>query len=65
MENNIYFSKPQSNVQIFDISGSKIIEVSRKSTRESVATSQLKSGMYFIVFEGVKLERFIKKQNNK
>jgi len=61
VENNIYFSKPQSNVKIFDITGSKIFEVSKKITIESLETSQLKSGMYFIVFEGVKVEKFVKK----
>jgi len=61
VENNIYFSNPMSNIQVYNVTGSKIFEVSKKSTIESLATSQLNSGMYFIVFEGVKVERFIKK----
>ena len=47
--------------QYFDITGSKIFEVSKKITIESLETFQLKSGMYFIVFEGVKVEKFVKK----
>jgi len=61
VENNIYFSKPMSNIQVYNITGSKVLEVSNKNTMDQLSMSQLNSGMYFIVFEGVKVERFIKK----
>ena len=57
----IYFSRPQNNVEIFNVTGNKVLTVLDKNGIDSVTTSELSSGIYFIVFDGMKVEKFIKK----
>jgi hypothetical protein len=61
VDDQVYFSKPQNNVQIFNLTGNKVFTISKSNGINSIATSQLSKGMYFIVFDGAKVEKFIKK----
>ena len=61
VDNVIYFSKPQNNVEIFTVSGKKVLTTSDTNGIDSVTTSELSAGVYFIVFDGIKTEKFIKK----
>jgi len=61
VENRINFSKPLSSVQVYDSLGKKVLEVSKASQLENLSTSLLRSGLYFMVLDGVKTEKFLKK----
>lgn len=61
VENYIYFSKQKNNIQIYNITGSRILEVSKKNTIDYLSISHLNPGLYFIVFDGIKTEKFLKK----
>lgn len=56
----IYFKKLQNNVKIFDITGKVLVHNTTKDQSE-IAVETLASGMYFIVFDNKKVERFLKK----
>ena len=61
VDNMIYFSKPQKNIEIFNVSGNKVFKTSSKNGIDSITASELSAGIYFIVFDGVKAEKFVKK----
>jgi hypothetical protein len=43
------------------VTGHKVFSTSDKNGINSVTTSELSSGAYFIAFDGIKTEKFIKK----
>lgn len=61
VENQIYLSKTQNKVEVLDMTGKKVLSISNQNGIDSLTTSELNSGLYFIVFEGNKVEKFIKK----
>lgn len=61
VDNQIYLSKTQNNVDVMDMSGKKVISLSNQNGIDSFSTSQLTTGIYFIVFDGNRVEKFIKK----
>lgn len=56
----IYFKKLQNNVKIFDITG-KVLVHNTTNNQSEIAVETLATGMYFIVFDNKKVERFLKK----
>lgn len=56
----IYFKKLQNNVKIFDITGKVLVHKTAVDQSE-IEVENLSSGMYFIVFDNKKVERFLKK----
>ncbi|MGK0290020.1 MAG: hypothetical protein ACI86H_001475 [bacterium] len=56
----IYFTKLQNNVKIFDITGKVLVHKTAVDQSE-IEVENLSSGMYFIVFDNKKVERFLKK----
>ena len=61
VENQLYLSKPQNNIEVFDMSGKKILSIINQKGVDSLLISELNPGLYFVVFEGNKVEKFIKK----
>ena len=61
VDNQINFSKTQNNVKVIDMTGKSVLSISNQNGIDSVSTSELRSGMYFIVFDGIRTEKFIKK----
>jgi hypothetical protein len=61
VNNQLYLSKPQNKVDILNITGNKIFSISDENGINLINTSELSSGVYIIVLEGVKSEKFIKK----
>ena len=57
--NIILFSKPQKNVKIFDLNGKMILE-NQSINQTEIAISSLTKGIYLIVFDNKKIEKFIK-----
>lgn len=58
--NKIYFKKLQNNVKIFDINGKVLVHKTTVDQSE-IDIETLSSGMYFILFDNKKVERFLKK----
>lgn len=58
--NNIYFKKLQNNVKIFDLNGKMLLH-STSINQSKVTIDKLSSGLYFIVFDNKKVEKFLKK----
>ena len=56
---NIYFKKLQNNVKIFDLNGKMIIE-NQSINQSEIAINSLTNGIYLIVFDNKKIEKFIK-----
>ena len=56
----IYFKKLQNNVKIFDVTGKVLVHKTTVDQSE-IEVENLSSGMYFIVFDNKKVERFLKK----
>ena len=56
----IIFSKPQENVKIFNLNGKMILNSQRKDQNE-ISVGSLSSGLYLIVFDDKKTQKFIKK----
>jgi len=56
----IYFKKLQNNVKIFDING-KVLTHNSAIDQSEISIHNLATGMYFIVFDNRKVERFLKK----
>jgi ribosomal protein S5 len=61
VDNMIYFSKPQRNIEIFNVNGNKVFKTSSKNGIDSITASEFSTGIYFIVFDGAKVEKFVKK----
>lgn len=57
--NIILFSKAQQNVKIFDLNGKMILE-NQSINQTEIAISSLTKGIYLIVFDNKKIEKFIK-----
>lgn len=55
----LFFSKLQSNVKVFDIVGKMVLQNQSKNQSE-ISVSMLNSGMYFVVFDNKKVQKFIK-----
>ena len=53
------FNKPQDNVKVFDLTGKMILENKSKNQTE-ISINTLKQGLYLIVFDNKKVEKFIK-----
>ncbi|MHB0754806.1 T9SS type A sorting domain-containing protein [Polaribacter sp. M15] len=58
--NKIFFSKPQNNVKIVDLNG-KTLKHTKTNNQEEISVEFLSSGLYLIVFDNKKIEKFIKK----
>lgn len=56
----IYFKKLQNNVKIFDVTG-KVLVHKTAADQSEIEVENLATGMYFIVFDNKKVERFLKK----
>lgn len=56
----LYFKETQNNVKVFDISG-KIVLQNKAINQSEIKVNTLTSGLYFIVFDDKKVEKFIKK----
>jgi len=62
VEGNIYFSKPINSVAVYSVTGNKVMEVASKvNALEALSVSKLRSGLYFMVLDGIKTEKFIKR----
>ena len=59
VSDNIYFTKPQNNVQIVGLSGNVILS-KQLDNQSEVAVDFLAPGFYFVVFENNKVQKFIK-----
>ena len=57
--NIIFFSTPQQNVKIFDLNGKMILE-NQSIYQTEMAINSLTNGVYLIVFDNKKIEKFIK-----
>lgn len=55
----IYFRELQNNVKIFDITG-KVLVHNTTSNQSEIGVENFSSGLYFIVFDNKKVERFVK-----
>jgi hypothetical protein len=55
----IFFSKPQENVKVFDLNG-KLVLQNQAANQLEINVSSLTRGLYFIVFDNKKTEKFIK-----
>ena len=55
----ILFSKPQQNVKIFNLNGKMILNSQRKDQNE-ISVTKLSQGLYIIVFDDKKIQKFIK-----
>lgn len=55
----IYFKKLQNNVKIFDMTG-KVLVHNTTADQSEIGVENLSSGLYFIVFDNRKVERFVK-----
>jgi hypothetical protein len=56
----ILFSKPQENVKVYNLNGKMILNSQRKDQNE-ISVGSLSSGLYLIVFDDKKTQKFIKK----
>ena len=56
---SIFFNKPQSNVKVFDMTGRKVLENKTKN-QSNIAINSLNNGVYLIIFDDKKVEKFIK-----
>lgn len=56
---NIYFKKLQNNVKIFDLNGKMILE-NQSINQSEIAINSLTNGIYLIIFDNKKIEKFIK-----
>ena len=56
----IFFSKPQNNVKIINLNGQVLRDV-RTENQEEISVDFLSTGLYLIVFDNKKTEKFIKK----
>lgn len=56
----IFFSKPQNNVKIINLNG-QVLRAVRTQNQEEISVDFLSSGLYLIVFDNKKTEKFIKK----
>ena len=57
---NIYFKKLQNNVKIFDLNGKMLLH-STSINQSKITIDKLSSGLYLIVFDNKKIEKFLKK----
>ncbi len=57
--NTIFFSKPQSNVKVFDMTGRMVLQ-NQVENQNGITINSLKRGVYLIVFDNKKIEKFIK-----
>lgn len=57
---SLFFTEAQNNVKIFDISGRLVLKNKTKNQSE-IQVNTLTSGLYFIIFDDKKVEKFIKK----
>ena len=55
----IYFTKPQSNVKVFDLNGRMVLK-NQAENQSDITINSLNNGIYFIVFDNKKIEKFIK-----
>ena len=60
VDSKLFFSKIQNNVKIVDLNG-KVLFSSKAENQSDVSVSFLKSGIYLLVFDNKKVEKFIKK----
>lgn len=58
--NKIQFSKTQNNVKIYALNG-KLLTYNKAANQSEISVAFLASGLYFIVFDDKKVEKFIKK----
>ncbi|SED06354.1 Por secretion system C-terminal sorting domain-containing protein [Tenacibaculum sp. MAR_2009_124] len=56
----INFRYPQGNLNVFNSKGMNVLSYTKKEEISSLDISSLKPGVYFIVFDGWKKEKFIK-----
>ena len=56
----IQFSKAQNNVKIYALNG-KLLAQNKTENQSEISVASLTSGLYFIVFDDKKVEKFIKK----
>ncbi|PTX59696.1 putative secreted protein (Por secretion system target) [Kordia periserrulae] len=57
--NTIFFSKPQENVKVFDLNGRMILQ-NQSENQVQIDVNSLARGMYLIIFDNKKTEKFIK-----
>ncbi|GAA4813959.1 T9SS type A sorting domain-containing protein [Litoribaculum gwangyangense] len=55
----LIFNKPQENVKVFDLTGKIILQNNSKNQTE-LALNSLRQGLYLVVFDNQKIEKFIK-----
>lgn len=55
----ILFSKPQQNVKIYNLNGKMILNSQRKDQND-ISVTKLSQGLYIIVFDDKKIQKFIK-----
>jgi hypothetical protein len=60
-ENIIKFSKTLSKVQVFNINGIKVLDISNKNGIQFIDVLHLSSGLYFIKLDESVVEKFIRK----
>jgi len=60
-ENIINFSKTLSKVQVFNINGIKVLDISNKNSIQFIDVSHLSSELYFIKLDESVVEKFIRK----
>ena len=60
-ENIINFSKTLSKVQVFNINGIKVLDISNKNSIQFIDVSHLSSELYFMKLDESVVEKFIRK----
>lgn len=58
--NYLNFTEPQNAIQVIDLNG-KVLVNQKLNNELSIDISSLQKGNYFVIFEGNRVERFIKK----
>lgn len=56
----LYFNKPQKNVKIFNLIG-KLLKHNTSKNQSEIGVDFLSAGLYLIVFDNQKVEKFLKK----
>ena len=56
----LYFNTPQNNVKIFSLNG-QILEHNTSNNQSEIGVEFLSAGLYLIVFDNLKVEKFLKK----
>tara|TARA_R110001632_G_scaffold105447_1_gene214857 strand:+ start:9860 stop:11176 length:1317 start_codon:yes stop_codon:yes gene_type:complete len=59
-DDKLFFSKTQNNVKIIDLNG-KVLFTSKAENQSEVSISFLSNGLYLLVFDNKRVEKFIKK----